>query len=86
MTTPRAPLPDLRFEQSYLTSLSAAHGVWWKIVAITVRDQLLVPLAQGFAYNLAVAGWRAWGVRARRGGRRWGEGVRGVVRRTLKGW
>ena len=33
------PLPDLRFEQSYLHSISAAD-TWWKVALITARDQV----------------------------------------------
>lgn len=33
------PLPDLRFEQSYLASISKADTKW-KVVLITVRDQV----------------------------------------------
>lgn len=33
------PLPDLRFEQSYLRSISAAD-TWWKVALITARDQV----------------------------------------------
>ena len=33
------PMPDLRFEQSYLHSISAAES-WWRIAWITVRDQV----------------------------------------------
>ena len=33
------PLPDLRFEQSYLRSISAAD-TWWKVALITTRDQV----------------------------------------------
>lgn len=33
------PLPDLRFEQSYLSSIRNAD-TWWKIGWITVRDQV----------------------------------------------
>lgn len=33
------PLPDLRFEQSYLHSISRADS-WWKIAWITTRDQV----------------------------------------------
>ncbi|OAA72275.1 hypothetical protein ISF_01348 [Cordyceps fumosorosea ARSEF 2679] len=32
------PLPDLRFEQSYLKSIATAD-TWWKIALITTRDQ-----------------------------------------------
>lgn len=33
------PLPDLRFEQSYLNSISNAD-TWWKVLLITTRDQV----------------------------------------------
>lgn len=33
------PLPDLRFEQSYLNSISNAD-TWWKVAFITARDQV----------------------------------------------
>ena len=33
------PLPDLRFEQSYLKSISNAD-TWWKVLLITARDQV----------------------------------------------
>lgn len=33
------PLPDLRFEQSYLKSIASAD-TWWKIALITTRDQV----------------------------------------------
>jgi hypothetical protein len=33
------PLPDLRFEQSYLASIAAADTKW-KVAYITVRDQV----------------------------------------------
>lgn len=34
------PLPDLRFEQSYLNSIANAD-TWWKVALITARDQVL---------------------------------------------
>lgn len=33
------PLPDLRFEQSYLSSISKADS-YWKVALITIRDQV----------------------------------------------
>lgn len=33
------PLPDLRFEQSYLHSIANAD-TWWKVALITARDQV----------------------------------------------
>jgi hypothetical protein len=35
------PLPDLRFEQSYLKSIEHADG-WWAVAYITLRDQVCV--------------------------------------------
>ena len=34
-----SPLPDLRFEQSYLHSIAGAD-TWWKVMLITTRDQV----------------------------------------------
>jgi hypothetical protein len=53
------PLPDLRFEQSYLRSIAGAD-TWWKVLLITVRDQVLMPLTQGIVYNLFLCGWQHW--------------------------
>ncbi|KAL3426947.1 hypothetical protein PVAG01_00456 [Phlyctema vagabunda] len=53
------PLPDLRFEQSYLRSISEADTNW-KVAFITLRDQLFLPLAQGMIWSLALHGWRYW--------------------------
>jgi hypothetical protein len=36
---PLPPMPDLRFEQSYLHSIAGAE-TWWRIAWITVRDQV----------------------------------------------
>jgi Autophagy receptor ATG43 len=47
--TPRSnalpPLPDLRFEQSYLNSISKAD-TWGKVALITLRDQVRILLAE----------------------------------------
>lgn len=43
------PLPDLRFEQSYLHSISKADK-WWKVALITLRDQVCCPLAAASIY------------------------------------
>ncbi|KAF3901809.1 hypothetical protein AA313_de0206107 [Arthrobotrys entomopaga] len=84
---PLPPLPDLRFEQSYLASIKDAteKKKYWLIALITVRDQLLFPLIQGCLWNLALSGWRYWnrGVKFR------GEGVGARVRRwwwQVNGW
>ncbi|KAF2430962.1 DUF1770-domain-containing protein [Tothia fuscella] len=53
------PLPDLRFEQSYLKSIEHADG-WQAVTYITARDMLVLPLVQGFGWSLVVFGWRHW--------------------------
>ncbi|RAO70873.1 uncharacterized protein BHQ10_006885 [Talaromyces amestolkiae] len=53
------PLPDLRFEQSYLASLRGAD-TWQRVAWITVRDQVLLPLIQGTFWTLGLEGWRFW--------------------------
>merc|ERR1711977_253297 len=53
------PLPDLRFEQSYLASIAGADSNW-KVAYITFRDQLILPLLQGMVWSLALQGWRYW--------------------------
>ncbi len=53
------PIPDFRFEQSYLASIKDAESNW-KVAFITVRDQVILPLTQGILWNLAMFGWRHW--------------------------
>ncbi|KAI1622888.1 hypothetical protein EDD37DRAFT_446681 [Exophiala viscosa] len=53
------PIPDFRFEQSYLASLKDADTNW-KVAFITIRDQVFLPLVQGIAWNLIMSGWRHW--------------------------
>ncbi|KAF3923685.1 hypothetical protein ABW20_dc0101316 [Dactylellina cionopaga] len=84
---PLPPLPDLRFEQSYLASIKHAseEKKYWLVALITVRDQLLFPLVQGCLWNLGLAGWRYWN----RGVKFTGEGVGAKVRRwwwEVNGW
>ncbi|RMZ83612.1 hypothetical protein DV738_g906, partial [Chaetothyriales sp. CBS 135597] len=50
-------LPDFRFEQSYLASIKNAKSNT-DVVLITLRDQVLLPLAQGVLWNLVMFGWR----------------------------
>ncbi|KAK3692056.1 hypothetical protein B0T22DRAFT_446288 [Podospora appendiculata] len=75
------PIPDLRYEQSYLHSIRNAD-TWWKVVWITARDQVMMPFAQGILYNLSICGWQYWNRNARIHGsglgaraRRWWYGV-----------
>lgn len=69
------PLPDLRFEESYLRAVSAAKGNWWKIAYITVRDQVFMPLVQGTIWSFLLLS--ASSLRAASGGsgRYYGSGV-----------
>ena len=53
------PIPDFRFEQSYLASIKDADTNW-RVAYITIRDQVLLPLTQGVLWNLATFGWRHW--------------------------
>ncbi|KAI1751431.1 hypothetical protein F4782DRAFT_183509 [Xylaria castorea] len=61
------PMPDLRFEQSYLHSIAGAE-TYGRIAWITVRDQIMMPLAQGVLYNLAIVGWQHWNRNAQMSG------------------
>lgn len=77
------PLPDMRFEQSYLARIAHCDSAW-SVAWTTLVDQALMPLSQGFVWNLAVFGWRAWNSGARLHGkgvgvsvRRWWWGVNG---------
>ncbi|KAJ5176940.1 uncharacterized protein N7482_002817 [Penicillium canariense] len=69
------PLPDLRFEQSYLASLKDAD-TWGRVTWITVRDQVLLPLIQGTVWTLALAGWRFWNRSASLSGHTLGSRIR----------
>jgi hypothetical protein len=91
-TTPRPlprrksipPLPDMRFEQSYLASISRAETNT-QVALITIRDQVLMPLLQGVAWNLVQSLWRHWN----QGARFRGTGVGAKVRRWwwgVNGW
>jgi len=75
------PLPDLRFEQSYLASIANADTKW-RVAYITIRDQVIFPLVQGTLWSLALEGWKFWNRTAQLSGtsvgsrvRRWWYGV-----------
>ena len=69
------PLPDLRFEQSYLASLNGSTD--WKTVGyITIRDQVVLPLVQGMLWTLVLSGWRYWNRTAQFSGRSVGSRIR----------
>ncbi|KAK4556815.1 hypothetical protein LTR86_006386 [Recurvomyces mirabilis] len=77
--TPRRPqmppLPDLRFEQSYLASIKDTAG-WQGVAYITMRDQVLMPLVQGLAWTLILSGWRHWNAGAQYSGQTMGAKIR----------
>ena len=70
------PLPDMRFEQSYLASLKNAETKT-QVAIITIRDQVLLPLLQGTLWNLVLFGWRHWN----RGAKFQGESIGSKVRK-----
>lgn len=52
------PMPDLRFEQSYLHSIAKAD-TWWKVAWITVRDQVFCARSFFFFFFFSFLGTRA---------------------------
>jgi hypothetical protein len=70
------PIPDLRFEQSYLKQLEAAQGSVFWMIFITIREQVLFPGLQGFVWALAVTGIRSLRASQAENGRAWGSWVR----------
>ncbi|KAF2123497.1 DUF1770-domain-containing protein [Dothidotthia symphoricarpi CBS 119687] len=70
------PLPDLRFEQSYLKSIEKAES-WQGVLWITLRDQVVMCFAQGMLWTLLLGGWRHWNKSAKFSG----QGVGARVRR-----
>ncbi|KAK5090819.1 hypothetical protein LTR05_000996 [Lithohypha guttulata] len=74
--TGQLPLPDLRFEQTYLASIKNADTNA-KVAYITIRDQVLLPLVQGIGYHLLISGWRYWN----RGSKFAGESLGAKVRK-----
>lgn len=85
------PLPDLRFEQSYLARIApyshpenGGPPQYFMIAWLTVFDHFILPLSQGLLWNLMVHGWRSWNTAAAFRGkgvgarvRRWWWGVNG---------
>jgi hypothetical protein len=70
------PIPDLRFEQSYLKQLEAAKGSVMWIIIITIREQVLFPGVQGFLWALAMSGIRSLRTRQAESGQEWGGWIR----------
>ncbi|KAI9653596.1 MAG: hypothetical protein M1831_005978 [Alyxoria varia] len=76
------PLPDLRFEQSYLARIDPYKDNKAQIAWITFFDHVFMPLSQGVLWHLLGFGWTAWNRNAAVGGktiggrlRRWWWGV-----------
>jgi len=69
------PMPDLRFEQSYLNSIGKAQS-WQGVAWITFRDQMIMPFTQGVLYNLAICGWQHWNRTAQISGSSYGARLR----------
>jgi hypothetical protein len=81
---PLPPIPDLRFEQSYLKGLEAAKGsVMWMVI-ITIRDQVLFPGLQGFVWALGLAGLRTLRTRQAENGAAWGGWLRDYFERLVR--
>ena len=70
------PLPDLRFEQSYLSRINTCSSTW-SIAWVTFLDQVLFPLVQGIGWNVILSGWRHYN----RGVKFQGHGVGARMRR-----
>ncbi|KAF2744038.1 DUF1770-domain-containing protein [Sporormia fimetaria CBS 119925] len=69
------PLPDMRFEQSYLKSIEKAES-WQGVVWITIRDQVVMCFAQGVLWNLLLHGWRYFNRSSKFSGRSVGARLR----------
>ncbi|PVH93175.1 DUF1770-domain-containing protein [Periconia macrospinosa] len=82
------PLPDLRFEQSYLKSIERAKD-WKGVLWITLVDQVVMCFAQGVLWTLVLSGWRHWNRSAKFSGRGIGARIRrwwwGVNNWTIPG-
>ncbi|KAF2271866.1 DUF1770-domain-containing protein [Westerdykella ornata] len=73
--TTMPPLPDMRFEQSYLKSIEKA-GSWQGVLWITLRDQVVMCFMQGVLWNLLVHGWRYFNRSSKFSGRSIGARLR----------
>ncbi|GAO50081.1 hypothetical protein SAICODRAFT_18079 [Saitoella complicata NRRL Y-17804] len=68
-------IPNLRFEQSYMNSISRAQSPW-QVALITIKDHIIMPLAQGFGLTLATVGLRIYFAHVRTNGHDWGAWAR----------
>lgn len=67
-----APMPDLRFEQAYLTALRRTDMTPRTICRVTLVDFLLWPMAQGFLWALGLNGFRYLRTASTSNGRQFG--------------
>lgn len=77
-TSTLPPLPDLRFEQSYLARIKHCNTNL-QVAWVTFVDHVFLPLSQGIVWNLALFGWRSWNTGVKFQGR-------GVGARVRKWW
>ena len=77
------PIPDLRFEPSYLAGLTRAQGSWNKAAWLTIRDQVIYPGLQGFGVALATIAFRSLILRQKESGTAWGLYIRDWVRNLV---
>lgn len=73
MSKAKIRIPDLRFEESYRRAISPASGNWLRVGLITIRDQVLLPFSQGFAWSFILIGIRTWRVMWSQNGAMWGS-------------
>ena len=69
------PLPDFRFEQSYLASIQNCSSSG-QVACITFQDHVFKPLAQGVLWHLLTFGWRAWNTNVKFRGQSLGARIR----------
>ncbi|CAN6674716.1 hypothetical protein TRVA0_062S00276 [Trichomonascus vanleenenianus] len=76
---PVPPLPDLRFEHAYRKAIAKANGSPFWIVVLTIRDQMFMPLVQGFLWNFFLVGLKTWRLSASASGSIWGYQFRNWI-------
>ncbi len=73
------PIPDLRFEQTYLASLRRTDLSWYSIFRVTLIDYLMFPMFQGLLWTLAVASLRHLRGTTTKSGRQFGQVLRDAL-------
>ncbi|KAK9480073.1 hypothetical protein V1514DRAFT_326348 [Lipomyces japonicus] len=67
---------DLRADSTYSRAIGPAHGSWYKIAYITIRDQVVVQFVQGFGLKLLGILIAPWFASLRRNGTVLGNSLR----------